>query len=122
MRLSRYPYVYVLADGTARELHASERKYLETEFSGGDGAMPYIKRSYEQRDGWGEITGYLKRSALPKGTPIHAAPAEDPIRPLTRENYIERMREKGVEVVENADGSFTMKGPLPGQGQGKSGP
>ena len=29
-----YPYVYVLADGSARELHENERKYLETEFSG----------------------------------------------------------------------------------------
>jgi hypothetical protein len=25
-----YPYVYVNADGTARELHPSEQKYLET--------------------------------------------------------------------------------------------
>jgi hypothetical protein len=33
-----YPYVYVNADGTARELHASEQKYLEAEFKGGDGA------------------------------------------------------------------------------------
>ena len=38
-----YPYVYVLADGSARDLHADERTYLETEFQGGDGAMPYIK-------------------------------------------------------------------------------
>lgn len=27
-----HPYVYVNADGTARELRASEQKYLETEF------------------------------------------------------------------------------------------
>ena len=46
-----YRYVYVIADGTARELHASERQYLETEFSGGDGVMPYIKSSYSERDG-----------------------------------------------------------------------
>ena len=47
-----YRYVYVIADGTARELHVSERQYLETEFSGGDGAAPYIKSSYSERDGW----------------------------------------------------------------------
>jgi len=45
-----YPYIYVNADGTARELHAGERAYLETEFKGGDGAMPYIKDSYEERN------------------------------------------------------------------------
>jgi hypothetical protein len=28
---------------TARELHPSEQKYLETEFKGGDGAAPYVK-------------------------------------------------------------------------------
>jgi hypothetical protein len=50
-----YPYVYIKPDGTARELHASERAYLETEFKGGDGAMPSIKDSYEERNGWGEI-------------------------------------------------------------------
>jgi len=45
-----YPYIYVNADGTARELHAGERAYLETEFKGGDGAMPHIKDSYEKRN------------------------------------------------------------------------
>ena len=29
-----YPYVYVNADGTARELHPSEQKYLETRVQG----------------------------------------------------------------------------------------
>jgi len=38
-----YRYVHVEADGSARELHPSERRYLETEFKGGDGAAPYIK-------------------------------------------------------------------------------
>jgi hypothetical protein len=64
-----YPYVYVNADGTARELHPSEQKYLETEFKGGDGAAPYVKSSHAERDGWGELTGYLKRSLLPDGAP-----------------------------------------------------
>jgi hypothetical protein len=103
-----YPYVYVIADGTACELHASERQYLETEFSGGDGAMPYIKSSYSERDGWGEITGYLERSELPAGTVIHHAPAEDPRRPLSKTEYIAWLRNKGVEVIENSDGSMTI--------------
>jgi hypothetical protein len=74
-----YPYIYVNADGSARELHASERQYLETEFKGGDGAMPYINSTYEERNGWGDLNGYLKRSLLPDGTPTHNAPADDPI-------------------------------------------
>ena len=105
-----YPYIYVNADGTARELHASERVYLETEFMGGDGAMPYVKDSYEERNGWGEISGYLKRAALPAGTPVGNAPAEDPRRPLSREEYIAWLRGKGVEVTENSDGSLTVHG------------
>jgi hypothetical protein len=105
MRL--YPYLYVNADGTARELHASERRYLETEFSGGDGAAPYIKDRYDELNGWGELKGYLSRLELPAGTPIHAAPADDPLKPMSQAEHIEWLRSKGVQVVENSDGSFT---------------
>jgi hypothetical protein len=107
-----YPYVYINADGTARELHAAERAYLETEFKGGDGAMPYIKDSYDERNGWGDLNGYLARAALPAEAPVADAPAEDPRRPFTREDCIARLRAKGVEVVENADGSITLCGKL----------
>ncbi len=106
MRL--YPYIYVNADGTARELHASERRYLETEFSGGDGAAPYIKDRYDELNGWGELKGYLKRSELPGSTPVHGAPADDPLKPMSQAEHIEWLRSKGVEVVANSDGSFTM--------------
>jgi len=105
-----YPYVYINADGSARELHASERQYLETEFKGGDGAMPYIKASYEARDGWGEIGGYLERAKLPAGRAV--APADNPLHALSKEDTVAWLRKKGVEVVENADGSVTVKGKL----------
>ena len=105
-----YPYIYVNADGTARELYASERAYLETEFKGGDGAMPSIKDSYEERNGWGEIKGYLKRAALPAGMPVADAPAEEPRRPMSREDTIAWLRGKGVEVTVNSDGSLTVHG------------
>ena len=105
-----YPNIYVNADGSARELHAGERAYLETEFKGGDGAMPYVKDSYEERNGWGEITGYLKRAALPAGTLVENAPAEDTRRPFSREDYIAWLRGKGVDVTENSDGSLTLHG------------
>jgi len=105
-----YPYVYVNADGSARELHAAERKYLETEFTGGDGAAPYIKQRYEQRNGWDEISGYLKRSALPDGTTIYPAPIRNPIAPMNREATIAWLRAKGLEVIVNPDGSLSTHG------------
>lgn len=102
-----YEYVYVEVDGTARELHADERTYLETEFHGADGARPYIKSSYKQRDGWGELSGYLKRSKVPVGTSIKPAPAQNPGKPRRRDEYIDDLRAKGLEVIENPDGTFT---------------
>ena len=106
-----YPYVYVNADGSARELHESERRYLETQFKGGDGAAPYIKSSYEERNGWHELNGYLARSLLPESAAIHDAPAEDPIRPMNCEEYVAWLRNKGMEVTEKSGGSFTISKP-----------
>jgi hypothetical protein len=105
-----YPYVYVNADGTARELHADERSYLETEFKGGDGAMPYIKSRYDERNGWGELSGYLERALLPPDATVQDAPTENPNRPLSQKEYIAWLRGKGAEVVENTDGSITILG------------
>jgi hypothetical protein len=108
-----YPYIYVNADGTARELHADERRYLETEFKGGDGAMPYIKSRYDERNGWDELSGYMERALLPPDIAIHVAPAENQNRPLSQKEYIAWLRGKGVEVVENSDGSVSILGKRP---------
>jgi hypothetical protein len=99
-----YPYIYINADGTARELHAGERAWLETEYKGGDGAMPYVKDRYEERNGWDELNGYLKRAALPAGMPVADAPAENPSRPMSHEELIAWLRNKGVRVTENGGG------------------
>jgi hypothetical protein len=106
-----YPYIYVNADGTARELHATERAYLETEYKLGDGAMPYVKDTYDERNGWGELSGYLKRKALPAGTAVADAPLEDPRRPLTRADFANWLRGKGVDVIEHDDGSMSISKP-----------
>jgi hypothetical protein len=106
-----YPYLFVNADGSVRELHPKEREYLETPFHPADGARPYIKESYESKNVSGEITGYLMRSKLPEGTTIHAAPEEDPFPPLTWEDQNEWYRNRGWKVVENSDGSTTLKNP-----------
>jgi hypothetical protein len=69
-----YQYVWVEEDGSAREVTADERKYLETEFLPGDGARPYIKLRYETLNGRGSIAGYLPRRQLPKNIAIAQAP------------------------------------------------
>jgi len=73
-----YPYVYANADGAAHELHASGRQYLETDFSGGDGTMPYIKSRYSACDGWSKISGTSSDRAYPE------APRSMRRRPKTR--------------------------------------
>jgi hypothetical protein len=106
-----YRYVYVNADGSARELHPNERNLLETPFHPADGARPYVKSNYSQKNGWGEIAGFLERSRLPPGTQILAAPEEDRSPPLTKEDHIQFLRAKGMEVIENSDGSITARRP-----------
>jgi hypothetical protein len=106
-----FPYVYINADGTARELHPDERAYLETEFRPGDGAAPAIKRSYEDRNGWGEISGFLARSRLPEGTLIREAPADNPSRALNKAEYIAWLQGKGMTVTEKNDGSLVISKP-----------
>jgi hypothetical protein len=66
--------VWINVDGSARELTDAEKKYVDTEFSPFDGARPYIKSHYGQRNGWGELSGYLQRSEVPGGMVINPAP------------------------------------------------
>lgn len=103
-----YPHIFINADGTARELHADERAYLETEFTGGDGNMPYIKGSYDERNGWGDLGSYLAREDLPAGIAVLDAPAENPNKPMSHDEYVAWLRAKGLDVVEKADGSISI--------------
>ncbi|MGD0897160.1 MAG: hypothetical protein ABR915_04945 [Thermoguttaceae bacterium] len=106
-----YPYVYINEDGSARELHSKEREYLETPFGPGDGARPYVKFRYEDRDGWGSLAGFCARSEVPSGALIAAAPAEDPHPPMSKEEHVAWLRSKmvGFDVVENPDGTVSMR-------------
>ncbi len=67
-----YLFVFVNADGTVREVSADEREYLQTPFAGSDGARPYIKTEFLQKDGWGSIAGFCFRSAVPNNVPVVA--------------------------------------------------
>ena len=110
-RVEPYPFVYVNIDGSARELHPKERTYLKTPFDPFDGARPYIKDGYLKKNGWGEISGFLKRADLPTHTQIHPAPIEDPCKSLSKQDQIQILRNKGLEVIEESDGAITVKKP-----------
>lgn len=74
-----------------------------------DRARPYIKSSYPQKNGWGKIEGFLRRSQLPSEIEISPMPAQNPNNPLTKEKQIQLLRDKGLQVVENSDGSITIR-------------
>jgi hypothetical protein len=70
--------IWINDDGSARELSEADKKYVDTEFSPFDGARPYIKSTYQSRNGRGEIKGYLERNKVPEGVPIGPVPPADP--------------------------------------------
>ncbi len=69
-----YPYVYAENDGGARELRSIERALLEEPFYAGDGDRPYMKHSWDQRDGCGKFSGFVARNSVPDDIEIHAIP------------------------------------------------
>ena len=71
--------VYVNEDGSVRELTEAERTFVETDFSPLDGARPYIKSRYADRNGWGRIEGYLPRAEIPHGVSIRPAPPQNAV-------------------------------------------
>jgi hypothetical protein len=65
-----FRFVYVKDDGSVRELTDDEKVYLRVRFSGGDGARPYIKTSYDMLTSDGKLRGYLYREMVPDGVRI----------------------------------------------------
>src|SRR5262245_11385279 len=103
-----YPYVYVEQDGTARELHAEERAYLETRFRFGDGARPWTKWRYGSRAlGSGKQNGFLKRWRLLGRVVVGPAPLVNPNPSKTLAEYRAQLIKEGSQIVDNPDGSFT---------------
>jgi hypothetical protein len=106
-----YPYVFVTKDGSVRELHPEERKYLETLFSPFDGARPYIKQDFDSVDGWKSVQGFCLRSKIPNGLVVAGAPSDNPMPPMSKADIIESLRKKasGLDVTEQADGTVVAK-------------
>jgi hypothetical protein len=107
--LEPYPYVFVEDDGSVRELHSEERKYLETPFSPFDGGRPYIKEDYQSRDGWKSIKGFCPRVKIPDGVRIAAAPDKNPNPNLSKAELSKLLREKGFEITEQTGGTVIAK-------------
>ncbi len=103
-----FGFVYVNQDGSARELSANERAYLSTDFAGADGGRPYIKSNYDERDGWGSLSGFLERRSLPdhfKVEPVN--PDYDKLVKQLQTDPLALNRAAGDIIVANADGSVT---------------
>ena len=111
--LEPYPYVFVEDDGSVRELHLEERKYLETPFSPFDGGRPYTKEDYESRDGWKSIKGFCLRAKIPDG--MHIASPDDSLDPnlpnpnLSKAELSKLLREKGFEITKLSGGTVKAK-------------
>ena len=85
--------VWINVDGTARQLTDAEKTYVDTPYSPFDGARPYVKSHYEQRNGWGELKGYLVRKDVPDGVAIGIAPSDEPVEERTPEAVADSLRE-----------------------------
>jgi hypothetical protein len=109
---TQYPIVFVNDDGSVRELHQSERTYLETPFDPTDGSRPYVKNSHAKKDGWGSVEGFCYRSKIPSDISIGEAPLEDPSE-NTKERFLAKQikfaKENGFEVIEEADGRIITR-------------
>jgi hypothetical protein len=70
--------IYIDLDGAAYELTADDKLYVDTEFAPGDSGAPSVKCDYGSRNGWGLLDGFLMRSKLPAGMPIHPASERPP--------------------------------------------
>jgi len=93
--------VYINDDGSARELSETEKKYVGTEFSPLDGARPHIKTRYQQRNGWGNLRGFLRREDGPVGMPIKLAPSETTSRQQTPQAVAHSISELIRKHVQN---------------------
>jgi hypothetical protein len=105
-----FKYVHVNQDGSVRELSPEEQTYLSTTFQGGDSGRPYVKSSYESRDGWGSRSGYLSRNRVPRRLTIDAVhPNYDAAVKELGEDILDSHRAAGDVIERNADGSVACR-------------
>ncbi len=92
----KYPFVFVNEHGSVREVTILEKLYLQTKYSGGDGDRPYIKTKYSEKDGWGKISGFCYRKAVPGNIEIQKVVEETNKEAI--ESEIRRIKALGYEI------------------------
>lgn len=103
-----FEYVYVNQDGSARELSPDEQRFLSEKFPFGDSGRPYIKINYESVDGWGSLSGFIRRRCVPSHVNIGTVnPDYDVAVKELSYDPIALHRASGDVVVNNPDGSIT---------------
>lgn len=103
-----FRYVYVNQDASVRELSPEEQTYLSTEFAGSDSGRPYTKDSFEARDGWGSLSGFIERRFVP--AEIEIAPVHPDFDARAEELGFDKLdahRAAGDIIETNADGSVS---------------
>jgi hypothetical protein len=66
-KIEPYPFVYVEDSGAYRELSIEDKQYLEEKFDPTDSNRPYVKSRYNSKTPDGKMSGFLRRTKLPKG-------------------------------------------------------
>ena len=92
----KYPFVFVNEDGSVREVTILEKLYLQTKYSGSDGERPYIKTKYFEKNGWGKISGFCYRKAIPGNIEIQKVVEETNKEAI--ESEVRRIKALGYEI------------------------
>lgn len=61
-----FEFVYVEKDGSVREVYHSEVEYLNRPFYPGTEGRPFVKKSFDELNPKGNISGFILRSRVPK--------------------------------------------------------
>jgi len=92
---NNFEYVYVMSNGSVRELNIEERAYLNTDFHGADSGRPYIKDNYKYKNGWGDISGFCYRYDIPKR--INILPYDNKYKEIENNEIISKLTKFGYK-------------------------
>ena len=95
--MDAYLYVYVNSDGSVREVTTLEKIHLQIKFPFGDGAAPYIKSSYSEKNNGGDLRGYCLRNAIPNN--ISITHIEEKISKEVIDNEVLRIQSMGYQII-----------------------
>ncbi len=106
-----FRYVYINSDGSVRELSRSEKESFTKKYAFGDTERPYGKDRYDQRDGWGSVSGFIERKRVPASIVIGPVDPDYVRAPFTRELIREMHEYAGFKVTDSPGGLTVQKDP-----------